>query len=114
MKKTPNHSGKKNGYLEGNCDIRYLRHLNVLIYTFLKGVKGCVRISLESHHIKHERNNKMLNVKLKRDTGEKEKKFIIKHVNWKYCSAMEKKTSLTLGFSVELTHFCASSDARGW
>lgn len=31
-----------------------------------------MRISLDSHHIKHERYNKILNVKLKRDIGEKE------------------------------------------
>lgn len=38
--------------------------------------------------IRHERENKMLNVKLKRDTGEKAKKrkFSQKHINWKYCS----------------------------
>lgn len=31
-----------------------------------------MRISLDSHHTKHERYNKILNVKLKRDIGEKE------------------------------------------
>lgn len=114
MKKIFNYLGKKNGYLEGNCDIRYLRYLNVLIYIFLKGVKGCVRISLEFYYIKYERNNKMLNVKFKRDIGEKEKKFIIKYVNWKYCLAMEKKIFLILGFSVEFMYFCVFFDVRGW
>ena len=44
-------------------------------------------------HIRYERYNKMLNVKFKKDTGEKEKekKFSQKHINWKYCSEILKK-----------------------
>lgn len=50
-------------------------------------------VTLDSHHIKYERDNKMLNVKLKRDTGEKNEKKNIsqKNVDWKYCLEIFKK-----------------------
>lgn len=39
------------------------------------------------------------------------KKFLRKHINWKYCSEM-RETSLTWGFSAEHMYFCASSITR--
>lgn len=62
------------------------------LYIF-QGAKRCVGVTLDSHHIKYERDNKMLNVKLKRDTGEKNEKKNIsqKNVDWKYCLEIFKK-----------------------
>lgn len=65
-------------------------------------------MNLDSYDIKHKRYNKILNIKLKRDTGEK---FLKKHINQIYCSEM-KKTCLTWGFSAKHMCFCASSITR--
>lgn len=49
----------------------------------------------------------MLNIKLKKDTWEREKKkkILPKYINWKYCSEILKKISMTSGFSADHKHF---------
>lgn len=56
----------------------------------------------------------MLNVKLKKSTWEreKEKKFSQKYINWKYCSEILKKISMTCGFRAGHKDFRASSNTR--